>query len=503
MPQKKNKGKFKEGGAFSRAEILSRMLDMSEEQTQLRAASVKYQVLKKILTDIVADFPPHTRLPGIRDISTCMGTSLVTTQRAVTEMLNENVLYSKPRSGVFVSDRTAPEETRTPGAAPANDHPFRVVFDFATDSAAPHQRKFWEELAALFSKQYPNVTPVVHFTSDIATLGKNFDAWERYDWNRSRYGSLDEVLDIADFAGPLLGTPSTGGRHLPLYHRTYFTFYNETLLARHRLPVPDYRTFDAQTNYLREIGPKLERLGFNPKPYSTQEPATLFGGRITDFCNAVVSGSISPQTRQELVSIIERLVAYCQLFRYSLKDRDDWQQARQEFARGQSPFFVGYSVDYWELSQRKLPFSLKACPTLRCDDTFFLWPRIGQVASRSEHPMESMHFLLFLLRDDVQRRFAGTGNFGANLTRDFYPRTTASPEWIKDVLPRSKPFHFPNAEGYYMAVNVLGGEIWRALVGNVAPAETLERALLMGRSYLKHRPSESARKAAGERAPAA
>src|SRR5262249_34711545 len=119
-------------------------------------------------------------------------------------------------------------------------------------------------------------------------------------------------------------------------------------------------------------------------------------------------------------------------------------------------------------------------------------------SSRSEHPMESMHFLLFLLRDDSQRRFAATGNFGANLSRDFYPQTTASPDWIKDVLPRSKPFHFPNPEGYYMAVNVLGGEIWRSLVGNVPPAETLEHALLMGRSYLKHRPAESARKAAGE-----
>ncbi len=125
---------------------------------------------------------------------------------------------------------------------------------------------------------------------------------------------------------------------------------------------------------MRDIGPKLVELGFHPKPYSTQEPATLFGGQITDFCEAAATGSLAPQTRENLIKVIEKLINYCHLFRYSLKDHGDWIQARMEFARGQSPFFVGYSVDYWELSQRKLPFSLKACPTLRCDDTVFLWP---------------------------------------------------------------------------------------------------------------------------------
>lgn len=501
----KKKSNTKEGASYSQEEILERLSGMTRELAELRSNPVKYQALKQILATSVEELPAHTRMPGIRDLSVCLGTSLVTTQRAVTELLNENVLYSKPRSGVFVSDHAAREAGSTAAAtpsAPANDHPFRAVFEFATDSVAPHQRKFWEEVASLFSRQYPNVTPALQFVSDVYSSGKSYDAWERYDWNRSRFGDIDEVLDIADFAGALLGSSPNGGRLLPLYHRTYFMFYNQSLLEKHRLPAPDYRTFATQTEYLQNIAPKLTRLGFNPKPYCTQEPVTLMGGQIKEFCQGVVSGTVSPQARADLVAAIDKLIAYCQLFRYSLKDRNDWMQARLEFVRGQSPFFMGYSVDYWELSQKKLPFELKAYPTLCCDDTFFLWPRIGQISRRSEHPMESMHFLLFLLREEVQKRFADTGNYGGNLTQDFRPETTAAQDWTLDVLRRSVPFHFPNSEGYYLAINVLGGELWRSLVGKVPATETLDRALQMGRSYLKHRPATTSRKAAGEKATA-
>ncbi len=51
---------------------------------------------------------------------------------------------------------------------------------------------------------------------------------------------------------------------------------------------------------------------------------------------------------------------------------------------------------------------------------------------------------------------------------------------MAEVLRKSTPFHFPTTEGYYMAVNVLGGEIWRSLVGNVTAAETLDHAVQMG-----------------------
>ncbi len=491
--------KNKDGSALSQNDILGRLSAMTKELSDLHATTVKYHALKRILSSTVEEIAPHTRMPGIRNLALCLGTSLVTTQRAVTELLNENILYSKPRSGVFVNDRAAINEPSVPVATPTafssgTDHPFRAVFDFATDSAAPYQRKFWEELATLFSRQYPNVTPALHFCADLSERSKPFDVCERYDWKRSSYGNMDDVLDIADFAGALLPTPPTRGRLLPLYYRTYFLFYNQSLLKKHGLPAPEYRTFAGQTDYLRNLAPQLERLGFNPKPYCTQEPITLFGSRISEFCGPLDKNPLSSGTRQALIGVIEKLIAYCQLFRYSLKDRNDWMQARLEFLRGQAPFFMGYSVDYWELSQKKLPFSLKAYPTLCCDDSLFLWPRVGEISRRSEHPMESMHFLLFLLGEDAQKRFAATGNFGAHLTHNLHPQMAVDPDWMAGVLQKSVPFHFNTTEGYYLAVNVLGGELWRSLVGKVSAAETLDHAVQMGTSYLKHRPARPAGK---------
>ncbi len=486
----RKKSKKGDGASVSQEEILERLAGMTRELSELRATTVKYTALKEILATAVDTLPTDTRLPGIRDLAQCLGTSLVTTQRAVTELMNERVLYSRPRSGVFVGERglaaeAEPAEPRTTGRA--NDHPFRAVFHFATESAAPFQRKFWQDLATSFSRQYPNVTPALHFVADDLQSGRVYDACERYDWTHHGYAGMEDVLDIADFAGSLLSRPPASGRHLPLYYRTNFLFYNETLLEKHKLPAPSYRTFSAQYDYLRGLAPKLERLGFDPKPYSTQEPITHFGGQIKEFCRAAASKTIEPATRQGLTAVIDKLLGFCQLFRYCHPD-DDWMQARSEFLRGRVPLFFGYSVDYWELAGKSLPFTLKAYPTLCCDDTFFLWPRVGEISRRSDHPMESMHFLLFLLRDEAQRRFAATGNFGANLDQNLHPEMTADSNWTAAVLQRSTPFQFATPEDYYLAVNVLSGELWRSLVNPASAGETLDRAIQISRSYLKHRP---------------
>ncbi len=504
MADSKKNPKGKERSTVSQEEILGQLSAMTKELTEMRATSVKYPALTKILRSAAQELPPHTRLPGIRDLALCLGASLVTMQRAVAELLNEKVLYSKPRSGVFVSDRDVEESSAGPPTppvpfSPGTGHPFRAVFEFCTDSAASYQKKFWENLAALFSRQYPNVTPSLHFGADLLQSSKFFDVCERYDWDRFSSWKVDDVLDIAGFAGSLLPIPPARGRLLPLYYRTYFLFYNDSLLEKHGLPKPAYHTFDAQADYLRHLVPELARLGFNPKPYSTQEPATLFGGKIVEFSHLLEENPADPRLKKQFIELIEKLASYCRLFRYSLKDRNDWMQARQEFLNGREPFFMGYSVDYWEFSQKKFPFRLKNYPTLCCDDTFFLWPRVGAISRHSEHPVESTHFLLFLLCEDVQKRFCATGNFGANLSDNLYPEMAVDPAWMAQVLHRSSPFHFTTKEGYYMAVNVLGGELWRSLVGEIPSQKTLDQAIQMGRSYLSHRPANRVGKAGDSR----
>jgi ABC-type glycerol-3-phosphate transport system substrate-binding protein len=475
----------------SQDEIIAMLALKAHDLAGLRTTAGKIPTLRKILSTAAADLPVDTRLPGIRDLALCLGTSLVTTQRAVTELVSEGILYSKPRAGVFVQDQRKSSQNHVPAFAPsptqAARHPFRTGFDFGTDSTASYQKAFWEKLAELFCKQHPNTSPALHFEADISQHRSTLDVYERYEWNRHQTDDLNDIIDIKDFAGSLLPISTTAHGLLPLYYRTYFLFFNRSLLERHGLPQPDYRTFEEQSEYLRKLVPEFRRLGYDPKPYSIQEPVTLFGDQISQF-NQLFDGSKSDsRSRSELIAATEKVTSFCELCRYSLKDRNEWMQAHDEFLVGRAPFFMGYSVDYWEFSQKNLPFSLGAYPTLCSDDTFFLWTRAGAVASQSEHPVESINFLTFLLRPEIQKHFASTGNFGANQAENLHPEMAADPSWVTSVFQKSRPFSLATKEQYYMAVNVLGGEIWRSLLEKVPAAEILDRAIQLGSSYLQYR----------------
>jgi len=496
----KNTRAHSDGTPVSQEEILTLLAGMTKELAGLHATAIKYPILKKILAEAATRLPADTRLPGIRDLALQLGISLVTAQRAVAELTDEGVLYSRPRSGVFVQnqERAASAASASAGGTPSHgtQHPFRAVFEFGTDSVAPYQKKFWEETAELFSSHHPNITPQIRFESRGTEHLQSLDAHERYD----RDASADEketLLNIADFAGDLMPVAPLRDRLLPLYYRTYFLFWNRELLERHHLPPPDYRTFAEQTEYLRRIAPELERLGLHSQPYSIQEPVTLFGPQIAQFGRLLHSEHPDPQRKAALAAMLERVLSFCRLLRYSIADRDNWIQARHDFLKGREPFFLGYSVNYWEFSRKQLPFDWKAYPTLCCDDSLFLWPRVGVISSRSDHPVESMQFLLFLLRPEIQQRFAETGNFGAGLTPGLSPAMRADPDWITAALAKSSPFQLPSREDYYMAVNVLGGAVWRSLVEKVSAGDTLEQALQMGRSYLQHRPAKPMRMPGG------
>jgi ABC-type glycerol-3-phosphate transport system substrate-binding protein len=472
----------------------------AKELAGIRSTATKYPTLRRILSQTAEELPTDTRLPSIRRVAECLGTSLVTTQRAMTELTKNGILYSKPRAGIFVGAKQTAESEQQKEAAlrpasPQARHPFQTSFDFATDSAAPHQRRFWRELTDLFGKQYPNALPRLHFTSGDLEKEKPLDVYERYTWKRSWGDESDGVLDLAGFAGKLLPLSPTGEGLLPLYHRTYFLFFNRSLLEQHGLPLPAFKTFAGQSKYLADLAPRLTDLGFDPKPYSIQEPVTLFGGEIAKFSLLLETEGKDAAASEDLLEATKKLVSFCRLVRYSVENQDDWIGAHDEFLKGTVPFFLGYSVDYWEFSQKKLPFSLGAYPTLCCDDSLFLWTRVGAIAGQSEHPVESLNFLLFLLRPEIQQRFAATGNFGASRSENIHPETTADPAWLSQIFNKSVPFHLATRERYYTAVNVLGSEIWRSLLQDVSAAETLERALHLGRSYMLHRSRGNARAA--------
>ncbi|HEY9250728.1 MAG TPA: GntR family transcriptional regulator [Rariglobus sp.] len=469
--------------------ILHALRQRQAEAPARPANAAKYPQMKELLREVLSLYSAHTRLPSIRDIAGALDTSIVTTQRALAELVSEGLLYSKERSGIFVAsiERNTPPAPVSASVPRSPGSQFLSRFQFGTDSAAPYQQTFWNRLAADFQAGHPTTEPVLNYTTDSADFGSQFDLFERSAYSRHWPGDRTPLLDLTHFVTEELSPLSKDGYALPLYHRSYFLFFNRDLLKRHGIPAPDYRDFAGQTAYLEALGPRLTALGLDPRIYSIQEPVTLLGNEIERFFNLTRSPELDPAETSRLIAAIEKLVRFCRQCRYGDDGNTSWIEERSRFRQGGIPFFLGYSVDYWEFNAREHLFDLGAYPTFCVDDALFLLPILGAIKQSSVHPAESLRFMSFIRSLPVQKLFSDIGHFGGDLSSGIAPSVAADPSWILDLVPRSHAFDLTAPHAFYLAVNILNGEIWRALLDLTSAEKSTQRAIHLGRSYLRHR----------------
>jgi hypothetical protein len=450
--------------------------------------AIKYPAFKKILTDVLAEHPPHTRLPPVRLLAKSMKISLVTAHRVIAELITDGALYSRPRAGVYIADTTpTPEDT-------TNSPSFESRFRFGTESRADFQRPLWTDLLQHFGERYPNTQAELTFVSDATASANSLDVYERLDWNNEWSADENQLLDLRAFAPEELAAQCTDLGMLPLYFRSNFLFFNPELLESCAVAEPRFRTFADQVTYLVNNTPLLERCGFNPHPFAVQQPITLVGSSHLDlFFSLVYSDQENAGDLSSLIAAAEHALHLCRLSRRAPGMQNPLaREARQRFMAGREPFFFGHSVDYWEFSQAPLPFSVGCHPTICTDDTLFLHPMVGCVSRHSKRPAESMRLLSYLVSPKAQAQFAETGNYPVSLAAQDAPSTTAAPDWLANVLARSHPMHLPTPERFYLAINVFNNELWHALLDHVSVELAVSQAIHLGRSYLRqHAPSHA------------
>lgn len=107
------------------------MLTLKNDETVPLYRQLYLQIREKILS---GKLPAHYKLPSIRDLAEEHTISRNTVEGAFQELCAEGYIYSKSRSGYFVSDIEQGFATATPGAYPKQDmHPKlaeRYRFDF-------------------------------------------------------------------------------------------------------------------------------------------------------------------------------------------------------------------------------------------------------------------------------------------------------------------------------------------------------------------------------------
>ncbi|RRJ98437.1 GntR family transcriptional regulator [Opitutaceae bacterium TAV3] len=475
----------------------------------------KQPFIKKLLADSVSEQPAHTRLPPMRELAGHLGVSLVTAQRAVTELVADGLLYSKPRAGVFVANATgkgdvdATIEAHNHAAKQGNwrsdrrtknrvrrgaaQSPFDSCFRFGTESHTDFQRPLWEGLVGKFGERYPHNRAEMVFVPDPEDSTHELDAYERLGWNAQWAGDEDHLLDLRNYAPPEMAARCTEQGLLPLYYRSNYVFSNRELLRRCGVPAPAFRTFEGQLAYLRTAAPLLERQGFDPRPVSVQQPVTLIGARHLRLYFSLTAGGgggakVARGAGREFLAAAEAAMAICRQSRRGPGQRSALsREGREAFVNGQAPLFLSHSVDAWLFSESKLSFEFEYVPSLCTDDSLFLWPMVGAVNRDSQHPAECVRFLNYLLGEEAQREFARTGNIPVSLPAGDAPPMACDRVWLAEALARSEPLHLPTAELFYLTINVLNNELWHALLDHVSVEEAVDQAVQFGRSYLRQR----------------
>jgi hypothetical protein len=433
--------------------------------------TIKYTACKQLVTDTVSTHPAHT---------------LVTAQRVVTDLVADGILYSRPRAGVYVAPKKSSDRPATDRPPFANGPSFESRFTFGTDSRADFQRPLWTNLVERFGQRYPNTRAELLFVDDTGEAAGRLDAYERLDWNVNQSGDDDRLLDLRAFATEDMAARCNEHGALPLYFRTNYLFFNPDILARCGLPAPDFRNFDEQASYLTNAAPALEKHGYAGMPFSVQQPITALGADHLGLFFSLVESARSH--RAELAAFTEaagHALRFCRLGQRAPGFRNPKaHEARLRFMAGQDAFFLGHTVDYWQFSESRLPFSVRCVPTLNTEDALYLWPMIGGVTRRSTRPAESMRFLSFLVSPEAQAEFSRTGNFPADDSLPS-PATETDAGWLARVRTASKPMHLANPTHFYLAINVLNNELWHALLDHVSVEQAVKEAIQLGRSYLR------------------
>jgi hypothetical protein len=440
--------------------------------------TVKYERVKQALLQAVIGAPPDLKLPPVRDIAAASKVALAPAQRAMTELIADGILYSRPRSGTFVN-AARPRPFQPAAVSLAKAGPFaefhnRVVF--ATDSGWDFQQRFWRELADQFESKHPNVEIELAVAADPG-LPAERDVYERMVWF-DRFPEIEAPLDVSRLLAEEDPSLTTAGRHggLPLYYRTYYLFFNRDLLREIGAPEPDYRNFAGQIDYIETIGEICRQRGLEPHPASVCEPVTLMGRAATDTLAAIHSDT---ETLSEEILEGWRLTGrLCRLFRYGDV------APLESFMAGRCPLYHGYGVDLWRMLNQSVSPDWAVYPGLCADDSVFLWPRLGAVSPRARCPMEAARFLAFV-RESGQA-FAGIGEIPAQTTHFEIPRLNVDKDWFVERIRQSEPWFMHDATECYLISSALNGELLQ-LIGE--PAQTAEaaafRALRLGRAYLQ------------------
>ncbi|MFZ2655179.1 MAG: GntR family transcriptional regulator [Victivallales bacterium] len=435
-----------------------------------RKTGLKFPLIREILQKIVSSVPSETQLPSIRVIAKILGTSILPVHKAMSELKSEGFITARSTSGYFTIARRNQN-----GAESSRSSSFELhhgSLKFATDSAAPYQKIFWNQALKSVSSKGQNLLPDIDmmfssFNSCEEIIESNIDIIECSLLLYHKLGISKSSLEIDDFIPRGRGMPCLDGSPLTIYFLTSYFYYNLDYLDKLKLPHPSYRTFSGQKEYFRLIRNSMGIVDSGIWCGSSVQPAMFLGGFFKMLTDSLPGLATGRKQNASLEKAFNDIMDFCSLFLYRESPVSNGKDMDFFFENGLCPFLVAGSNNYWRMLAEKPPFSWSAYPMLTVDNSILKIPIYASVLKGTRDPVGAVQFILSLLDGDVQKMFSSIGFLPVNNSFiNLKDMAEGDIDYFRKKIEGAAPFYLKDYSSFYIFNKILGPELFKSSLGN-------------------------------------
>lgn len=465
-------------------EQLLAKLALSKGMLKLKQRTApKFPIIKTILEDLFKKQKPGTRLPSIRQLAAALETTSVPVQKVINQLTADGIVYVKPRSGIIAGP--APESPSKGNIASIEavlKNELRIGADTRTCRL---QQEYWQVARDDFCQTNPFMN--VRFDYNYLHLDDPyyFDVMEVNGVTMCKELDGQKLLSLNDFIDEQNGSDGMATLALSVYYHTAYFFYNKSLMKRYMLPLPEYRSFYEQVQYIERLKKALQACVGNYKLYSTLQPFVFLGDTLSSMISEIKSRSMfySLSERKLYLNSLSGLVKLYKLLNDHGFDDVSAMQERY-FINRKAIGFIGQSLNANSLKSQTLAFDWEAYPFYCVDNTCLKIPMQTVILQNTKKPVESVRFIQQMLSDKVQQLIGQSGSVPLDMS-EFSFLSPKVKEIFNEGFEASSSLIINSPEKLYLALNIINSELWNCILNCTESEVALKHIRAYGTGYMK------------------
>lgn len=428
---------------------------------------------------------PGMKLQPEKRLSEIFIASVYVIRMALKQLKEEKLLYSRPKFGIFVAediDITA-ENNKSDSVAFESSAQDEICecLRFITQSNTVEQQNMFRDSVATFRKNNPFTN--VEITYSVSGEGITHGRKEPVDIVETGipifYHKIrQDMLPLSPYFSEYLIPVKEDSTAYPFYYSTRYVFYNPELLRKLNCPAPDYRTFDEQTAYWKNVTARAVDAKM-ALPGILFPVVNLLGNIRKDIMDDLKDREVQESAFiKKYKKYFDRCTSYLREYGISMPNLAAEKTAL--FQQGGTPFLFSFAAHTITLQKNCGKDMFAMYPVFTVDDKLYRETVPLSVRKNTNHAVECVKFIEHLQKDGKTQSTLAKMGF-LPLSEKYY---TDLPVYSGETCVGAEPVFFANKEDYYVCYNILNVELCNVILFRKKINEALHDTFQFARAYL-------------------